>query len=144
MGCLHSPLPQAVTAQVVSLADQFWMQFTHQPSALFQVAFIYSRHVVGQVVMVIDQQLPGLSAPYPLFTPALMVESVQRTIDVKGADYTGPATELIWLPNMTEDDSLPHAPSGRAELLHIPCQNVGRLYKFPRCKWACTCNLAKP
>lgn len=123
MGRRDASLPQAVygTSDLLGrrrwrhsqiIADHFWGQFTRRylPSLQLRQKWRNSTEdlTVGQVVMVVDPQLPR--ALWPIGRISKVIPSGDgrvRSAEVKIKDrtYTRPVTKLIELPKMPEDAS---------------------------------------
>ncbi|KAL0973497.1 hypothetical protein UPYG_G00204780 [Umbra pygmaea] len=121
MGRRDASLPQAVYgssdllgrrrwkhSQVI--ADHFWGQFTRRYLPNLQLRQKWQKSTqdiaVGQVVMVIDSQLPR--AMWPIGKVTRVIPSSDGRIrvaevNIKGNSYTRPVAKLIELPKMPDD-----------------------------------------
>lgn len=121
MGRRDSSLPQAVYgssdllgrrrwkhSQV--LADHFWGQFTRKYLPSLQLRQKWRTATpdlaVGQVVMVVDPQLPRALWPIGRVTRVIPSNDGKiraAEVDIKGNTYTRPVAKLIELPKMPDD-----------------------------------------
>lgn len=121
MGRRDAALPQAVYgphdalsnrrwkhSQVIS--DQFWKRFVQNYLPGFQLRHKWRKSIdnatVGQIVMIIDSNLPRGLWPVGTITKVFPgTDGVVRTAEVKVKDsiYIRPVTKLVKLPEMPED-----------------------------------------